>query len=371
MIFKNGQKAELDLLLHQTDLLIHERWLDFDASHQAAPCWLSRLALRNKMQIDTFSCDHIIVGLYELVLAEIKKGPGEETVDEVEKDSSLRLKVSESLRQMPRKIKMVQGSKGGEIEVSWTDMESDMASRMHGLNVECRVTLHRESICAQKRNFLLALSKFWSLSFIESYSVSASDRITANPGDVLENDQTEQPTQTSQPPVKCGCPEQVVPQKDSRAVFQNLSDTETYFPLVSRTDDQAFYGVPPCALRPKAPEAELLIPSRAFAPTLRARPAPCEPSNTKHDSHVPASFNEDYGNIYDAESDDENVMDPDSSVEHQSSQSSVSDADSDTIRVDSRIGSEPKSSTAHTSAKKNQSASKRPVSFFAHSLLSF
>ena len=48
-------------------------------------------------------------------------------------------------------IDIVHGDNDGEILVSWTDPESSLLSKLHHLNVKCRVTLHRESTCSQKR----------------------------------------------------------------------------------------------------------------------------------------------------------------------------------------------------------------------------
>ena len=50
----------------------------------------------------------------------------------------------------------------------------------------------------------------------------------------------------------CGCPEQVVPQKDFRALFQELKLDEEYFPMVSRKESRAFFGLPPKQVRPNA-----------------------------------------------------------------------------------------------------------------------
>jgi hypothetical protein len=147
-VFKGGDTGNLNLLIDGSDLLIHEDWLDFKASHQAAPCWLSTLASTQEVNIETFSCDHIINDLYNLVLNEFKSDVG--------MACSLRLKVSESLREMPRKVEIAQGPDTGEIEVSWVDAAGEIASKLHGLNVKCRITLHRESTCSQKKSELLA-----------------------------------------------------------------------------------------------------------------------------------------------------------------------------------------------------------------------
>ena len=53
---------------------------------------------------------------------------------------------------------------------------------------------------------------------------------------------------------ECGCPEQLVSQKDSKTTFRSLDYDEEYFPMISRTHAQAFYGVrlSPKGIRPTA-----------------------------------------------------------------------------------------------------------------------
>lgn len=151
LVFKGGSSGELDLLLEDSQLQINEKWLDFRASHKDAPCGLSRLALSEDLVIHTFSCDHVINELYDLVLVEINKERDTEPGVLKEKENSLRLKISESLRQMPRMIDIIHGDNDGEIYVSWTDPESSLLSKLHHLDLKCRITLHRESTCSQKR----------------------------------------------------------------------------------------------------------------------------------------------------------------------------------------------------------------------------
>ena len=71
----------------------------------------------------------------------------------------------------------------------------------------------------------------------------------------------------------CGCPEKVVSLKDSKAVFHGLDHEEKYFPMVARTDSQAFFARPANAVCPKAPDVDLpnKVPSMpTFAFTTRS-----------------------------------------------------------------------------------------------------
>lgn len=119
MVFKDKAAAELDLLLDESQLMINAKWLDFEASHEKMPCFLSRLSGTAGFVNDLFSCDHVITDLYEMILLELAESDvGEDKCDE-EADGMLRLKLLENLRQMPRVVKMVPGSRPGEIDVSW------------------------------------------------------------------------------------------------------------------------------------------------------------------------------------------------------------------------------------------------------------
>jgi hypothetical protein len=60
---------------------------------------------------------------------------------------------------------------------------------------------------------------------------------------------------------KCDCQEKVVSRKHFKAIFEGLDPEEHYFPMVSRTDPQAFFGHPPQSVRPKV--WDRIIPTRS------------------------------------------------------------------------------------------------------------
>jgi len=155
LTFRSGYTAGLDLLIDGSHLLIHDRCLDFYGSHDMNPCQLARFASAQKINIETFSCDHIVMDFYELILGELAKKTTSNRGEAIPNHDSLYLQVLESMKEMPRKIEIAPGPRAGEIEVSWIDFASDMASRLHGLNIKGRVTLHRERTCHRKRLELL------------------------------------------------------------------------------------------------------------------------------------------------------------------------------------------------------------------------
>jgi hypothetical protein len=159
IVFKAVGKAQLELLLSGEKLEINENWLDFQASHEKAPCWLTRQAHIDESRMDHFFCNHIVKDLYRLVLEEIKRR-GQSS----EADSSLHQSVDESLRQMPMMVEVSPGCHSGEVHVSWMSLEGDVFSRVCRSDPTCRIILHRESTCSARRGNLLAPSK-WAPHF--------------------------------------------------------------------------------------------------------------------------------------------------------------------------------------------------------------
>lgn len=155
VIFKSVADADLDLVVEGAEIMIHEKWLDFQASHEKASCWLSDYASVISIDIGTFSCEHIVTYLYDSLLAELfdasKSGRGTST----DRKNALRLTVSQALRHMPKMVQTSHHDQAGNIEVCWCDTEGHVASKQYGLSLNYLVTLHRESSCSQRRFDLL------------------------------------------------------------------------------------------------------------------------------------------------------------------------------------------------------------------------
>jgi hypothetical protein len=134
----------------------------------------------------------------------------------------------------------------------------------------------------------------------------------------------------------CGCPEKVVLQKDSRAIFGNL-ENEDYFPMIARTSSQAFYGLPPKALRPT--HLQMILPkiSTGISSSISTTSAP-------RNSHNHACYINDTGDV---ESDalfgetilDEACMDADSTTQPQSVQSFLTGAELLGFRSNEQVSS--------------------------------
>jgi hypothetical protein len=251
--FKSGEQADLDLLLEGSNLLINDKWLDFQRSHPKAPCWLSRHGVKSyKMP-----CDHIVTRLHDLILRELTKGPVCQLDKSTESKATLRLKVSDSLRQMPRMIEISQGLKPRGLIVSWTMLERDLVFKMYGFDLRCQVTLHRESTCSEKKMDTLFYIGETSARSFRGAMVSEKRKRgqCANlKAETLKEDDADL-SKEDKGIAECGCSYQIVSQGDSGILFQGLDPEEAYFPMVARDYDEAFFGFPPEAIRPAAPQS--------------------------------------------------------------------------------------------------------------------
>lgn len=50
---------------------------------------------------------------------------------------------------------------------------------------------------------------------------------------------------------ECGCPKQILSQREFKATFVGLNSEEYYFPMIARTTPDAFFGLPPDSVRPQ------------------------------------------------------------------------------------------------------------------------
>jgi len=263
LCFRSGENAELDLILDGKQLLINDKWMSFHKSHACDPsfCPLRKQASGGSVQIDTFTCGHIVEALYGLILDEISRGSKAESRARLETKHSLRLKVSEKIVQTPHKVES-SSCNPGEIQVSWVDPERHSTWEVHRVICEGRVTLHRVSTCEGKRGDLIASCKSMNTSALLDSYVQANGTAAISVLEALES------LLELDAATLCGCPSKSVPLKDIMVVFEGLDHDEEYFPMVSAADNQAFYSLPPPPVRPAAPLPESRGSSRAsFEPS--------------------------------------------------------------------------------------------------------
>jgi hypothetical protein len=155
VVFKCGDRVDLDLLIDGSNLVINDKWLNFDAIHVKHPCWISQLGRTN----EDFLCDHVITHLYHLILRQFKIADNERD-GELEIRTALRIKVAENIRQMPRVVEVRRSPNPGQLVVSWTLLESNKIYRHYGLSLKYQVILHRKSTCSDRaEDVLFSLGK--------------------------------------------------------------------------------------------------------------------------------------------------------------------------------------------------------------------
>jgi hypothetical protein len=142
----------------------------------------------------------------------------------------------------------------------------------------------------------------------------------------------------------CGCPEKVVLQKNSRAIFHNL-EHEDYFPMIARTHSQAFYGLPPKALQPT--HLQIIHPKISTGIS-----SPISTTSAPRNIHNQACYTNDVGDVGSDTSFGETIlddafMDMDSTTRHQSIQSTLTGSELLEFRSRERISSFSKAQRHH------------------------
>ena len=148
--FVKGGDNKIDLLFRDEEQLlrIHEKWIDFQRIHEGDSCEMSRLARDRLVEMEAFSCDHVVEDLFELVLNNIRRPLKLDQSESV----TLRRIARERIRQIPRLTKVSRTGRPNELEVSY---ESMIISKKYGANILYHVTLHKKKTCWSKKGELL------------------------------------------------------------------------------------------------------------------------------------------------------------------------------------------------------------------------
>lgn len=160
-----GGESGIDLLYREDEgvLLLHEKWLDFKKTHEEVTCDLSLLAQERMVEMDEFSCDHVVEDVFELIINDIRLHG---MLDPAEANAIRRV-ARERIRQTPRRIKVSKTLQVGELEVSWMGNESGIIADNYGVDMLYDVTLHKASSCRQRSEELIhqdgMYSPWWCL----------------------------------------------------------------------------------------------------------------------------------------------------------------------------------------------------------------
>jgi hypothetical protein len=147
----------------------------------------------------------------------------------------------------------------------------------------------------------------------------------ASPDEDASSSETSHTAQNGQATDRCDCPEQVVPRKTFKATFTRLDHNEKYFPMISRGEPQAFFGLAPAAVRPTA-----LVRSPPASPIHIRRSSPAKNALSTNQQHGRDTLNGGQEDLYDASSNDgREFMDIDTPHPSPSTHTLVTESESD------------------------------------------
>jgi hypothetical protein len=140
---------------------------------------------------------------------------------------------------------------------------------------------------------------------------------------------------------KCNCPVKFVSLKTFKATFIGLDHEEEYFPMISRCEPQAFFGLAPAPVRPTA-----LVRAPPTSPIHIRRSSPVERVLPAYQQYVRNTLNGGHEDLYDASSNVGNeFMDVNTPHLSPSTQTIVTESESSPDRrggnVESRTASPP------------------------------
>jgi hypothetical protein len=148
----------------------------------------------------------------------------------------------------------------------------------------------------------------------------------ASPDEDASTSETSHTAQNGQSTVdKCGCPKQFVSQKAFKATFTGLSHQEEYFPMISRNEPQAFFGLASALVRPTA-----LVTAPPTSPIHIQRSSPAKNALPTYQRYVRDTLSRGHEDLYDASSNGgREFMDVDTPHLSPSTQTLVAESESD------------------------------------------
>ncbi|KIW19323.1 hypothetical protein PV08_03617 [Exophiala spinifera] len=218
--FVKGESLSIDVLFQNDNnlLRIHDKWLEYSKVHQNRQCSLFEAKNGKLSSEDIFLCDHAVNDLIEMFLRELH-GPLKLDHEEYQ---AIRSRSATKLQEMPRDVHVSSTRNRDELLVSWAGAQSRAFLDKYGEFVNYSVTLHKMSTCETKKDALL-------------YTGGAGQ---------------DSPAGTTQMVAPCGCPLQITTGDNFQTLFRGLDSSESYFAMVCRDDDRAFYAWPRVPVKP-------------------------------------------------------------------------------------------------------------------------
>ena len=160
--FVQGGKTQIDLVFVASSRLlrIHQKWINFEATHQNSSCEAVSFSYDSSPHLDEFLCDHVVEDLLELIINEVR-GSLSMTPAECR---TFRHESRLCMRSMPRRVTVKATTKASELEIRWVGNESGIVSETYGADIQYLVALHKSRTCeAEKDRLVNRWGKWFSL----------------------------------------------------------------------------------------------------------------------------------------------------------------------------------------------------------------
>jgi hypothetical protein len=147
--FVTGANTNIDLIYNhqQKSIQIHQKWIDFEKSHENVSCDAFSMREDRNTERDLFFCDHIVEDLFELTLAAVS---GALSLPQM-RSWILRRTARQLMQRMPRMVRVSRTTIPNQLKVTWTGNESSSISKTYAKNIRYVIILHKMSTCQSKR----------------------------------------------------------------------------------------------------------------------------------------------------------------------------------------------------------------------------
>jgi hypothetical protein len=137
IVFVEGKSLDIDMSLSADECKIHDKWLTWQGSHRQPLCD----AVPTE-QPEIFLCDHAVLKIWDIMITQLIKC--EHYSDIAVLESDLREMARIRLSQMPRFIGCAQTDTNGQLQVTWSSIDS-----YQNKDKPVKVTIHTNG-CSQQ-----------------------------------------------------------------------------------------------------------------------------------------------------------------------------------------------------------------------------
>lgn len=167
--FVTGANTNIDLIYNhqQKSIQIHQKWIDFEKSHENVSCDAFSMRETRNTERDLFSCDHIVEDLFELIVGAVRDALSLPPM----RSLILRRTARQVVHRMPRMVRVSRTTAPNQLKVTWTGNESSSISKTYAENIRYVIILHKMSTCGSKLQTLLNINSKCSPGYLFSFTL--------------------------------------------------------------------------------------------------------------------------------------------------------------------------------------------------------